>query len=104
MQSMGAKPGTLWLRLSAAALLALVVLQSKAQAQNYPARTVKFIENVGPGGTFDVFLRALAQELQKRLGQAFIIESKPGGGFMLAGRACAESPPDGYTLCALSGE
>jgi len=45
-----------------------------ASAQNYPTRTVKFIENVGPGGTFDVFLRALAQELQKRLGQAFIIE------------------------------
>jgi tripartite-type tricarboxylate transporter receptor subunit TctC len=78
--------------------------QTRAAAQSYPARTVKIIENVGPGGTFDVFLRALANELQKRLGQPFIIEPRPGGNFMIAGRACAESPPDGYTLCALSGE
>lgn len=107
MQNMGMKPGVMRLRVSAALLslaLSAVMLSSRAVAQSYPTRTVKFIENVGPGGTFDVFLRALAQELQKRLGQAFIIESKPGGGFMLAGRACAESPPDGYTLCALSGE
>jgi tripartite-type tricarboxylate transporter receptor subunit TctC len=93
------------------ALLALLAIgcgvalwRSCAQAQSYPARTVKIIENVGPGGTFDVFLRALSNELQKRLGQPFIIEPRPGGNFMIAGRACAESPPDGYTLCALSGE
>lgn len=77
---------------------------SPAAAQPYPTRTVRIIENVGPGGTFDVFLRALASELQKRSGQAFIIESRPGGNFMIAGHACAESQPDGYTLCALSGE
>ena len=81
-----------------------LLFQPGAAAQSYPTRTVKIIENVGPGGTFDVFLRALASELQKRLGQAFIIESRPGGNFMIAGHACEESPPDGYTLCALSGE
>src|SRR3954469_15314872 len=93
------------------ALLALLAIgcgialsRNCAQAQSYPARTVKIIENVGPGGTFDVFLRALSNELQKRLGQPFIIEPRPGGNFLIAGRACAESPPDGYTLCALSGE
>jgi tripartite-type tricarboxylate transporter receptor subunit TctC len=78
--------------------------QAFADAQTYPTRTVKIIENVTPGGTFDVFLRALTSELQKRLGQPFIIEPRPGGNFMIAGRACAESAPDGYTLCALSGE
>lgn len=107
LQHIGTKYGISWLRISAA-LLSLVswtvLLQPKAGAQNYPTRTVKFIENVGPGGTFDIFLRALANELQKRMGQPFIIEPRPGGNFMLAGRACAEAPPDGYTLCALSGE
>src|SRR6202044_3982230 len=81
-----------------------ILLQPHAQAQSYPARTVKIIENVGPGGTFDVFLRALSRELQQRLGQPFIVESRPGGNFMIAGHACEESTPDGYTLCALSGE
>jgi tripartite-type tricarboxylate transporter receptor subunit TctC len=92
-------------------LLSLIMLilpaapfRTNAAAQSYPTRTVKIIENVGPGGTFDVFLRALASELQNRLGQGFIVEPRPGGNFMIAGRACAESPPDGYTLCALSGE
>jgi tripartite-type tricarboxylate transporter receptor subunit TctC len=81
-----------------------ILFQPPAAAQIYPTRIVKIIENVGPGGTFDIFLRALANELQKRLGRPFIIEPRPGGNFMIAGRACAESPPDGYTLCALSGE
>jgi tripartite-type tricarboxylate transporter receptor subunit TctC len=81
-----------------------ILFQLPAAAQSYPARTVKIVENVGPGGTFDVFLRALAADLHKRLGQPFIVEPRPGGNFMIAGRACAESPPDGYTLCALSGE
>jgi tripartite-type tricarboxylate transporter receptor subunit TctC len=81
-----------------------ILLQPHAEAQSYPARTVKIIENVGPGGTFDVFLRALSSELQQRLGQPFIVESRPGGNFMIAGHACEESTPDGYTLCALSGE
>src|SRR5690349_4844784 len=78
--------------------LSTAVAHTSANAQAYPTHTVKIIENVGPGGTFDVFLRALAHELQKRLGQPFIIEPRPGGNFMIAGRACAESPPDGYTL------
>ena len=82
----------------------LALFQSQAMAQTYPTRTVKMIENVAPGGTFDVFTRVLASELHKRLGQPFIVEPRPGGNFMIAGRACAESPPDGYTLCAVSGE
>ena len=95
------------LRIGAALLSLLfsgVLLQTQTAAQNYPTRTVKLIENVGPGGTVDIFLRALAIELQKRMGQPFIIDPRPGGNFMLAGRACAEAPPDGYTLCAVSGE
>ena len=98
---------TPWLRVLAAAVFLVstaISVTLEAAAQAYPTRTVKLIENVGPGGTFDIFGRALASELQKRMGQAFIMEPRPGGNFMLAGRACAEAPSDGYTLCALSGE
>lgn len=107
LQGAGAQSGTILLRMCAALiflLLSVVLLQTQTAAQNYPTRTVKLIENVSAGGTFDIFLRALATELQKRMGQPFIIEPRPGGNYMLAGRACAEAPPDGYTLCALSGE
>jgi len=60
--------------------------------------------NSSAGGTYDIVARALASELHKRWGQPVIVEPRPGGNFMIAGRACAESTPDGYTLCALSGE
>jgi tripartite-type tricarboxylate transporter receptor subunit TctC len=75
-----------------------------AAAEEYPTRTVKILTNSSAGGTYDIFARALAAELQKRWGQAVIVEPRPGGNFMIAGRACAESMPDGHTLCVLSGE
>ena len=59
---------------------------------------------LGPGGGGDVFTRLMAEELQKRLGQPFIVENRPGGGLNIGTRACAEAAPDGYTFCVLSGE
>src|SRR5262245_29655607 len=75
-----------------------------AVAQDYPARTVRIIIPLGPGGGGDIFTRALADELQKRLGQTFIVENRAGGGLNIGTRACAEGAPDGYTLCVLSSE
>jgi tripartite-type tricarboxylate transporter receptor subunit TctC len=65
---------------------------------------VKIIIPLGPGGGGDVFTRLMAEELQKRLGQPFIVENRPGGGLNIGTRACAEAAPDGYTFCVLSGE
>lgn len=73
-------------------------------ADNYPTQTIKVITNVGVGGTFDIFMRALADEMQKTLGKPVVVEPRPGGNFLIAGRACAESAADGHTICALSGE
>ena len=75
-----------------------------APAQDYPARPVRIIIPLGPGGGGDIFTRLLAEELQKRLGQPFIVENRPGGGLNIVTRACAEAAPDGYTFCVLSGE
>jgi tripartite-type tricarboxylate transporter receptor subunit TctC len=58
----------------------------------------------GAGGGGDIFTRALSDELQKRLGQTFIVENRTGGGLNIGTRACAEAAPDGYTLCVLSSE
>ena len=75
---------------------------SSASAQTYPARPIKAITDVGPGGTYDIFARALGEALHKRWGQPVVVEPRPGGNFIIGGRACAESAPDGYTLCVLS--
>jgi tripartite-type tricarboxylate transporter receptor subunit TctC len=67
-------------------------------------RPVRIIIPLGPGGGGDVFTRLIAEELQKSLGQPFVVENRPGGGLNIGTRACAEAAPDGYTLCVLSGE
>jgi tripartite-type tricarboxylate transporter receptor subunit TctC len=92
-----------WLCASLTAL-ALLPPTSEAVAQDYPTRPVRVIATSSAGGTSDIFMRALADELHKSLGQPFIVENRPGGAFNIGARACAEAPPDGYTLCIIPGE
>jgi tripartite-type tricarboxylate transporter receptor subunit TctC len=83
---------------------ALFCGSSGATAQDYPTRPIKVIATSSAGGTSDIFMRALGDEMQKRLGQPIVIENRPGGAFNIGTRACAEAPPDGYTLCIIPGE
>src|SRR5436189_6225036 len=75
-----------------------------AAAQDYPARPIRVITVTSAGGTSDVFMRALAEELHKGLGQPIVIENRPGGAFNIGARTCAEAQPDGYTFCLLPAE
>ena len=93
-----------WIRAIVAASATWLALGAPAPAQDYPARTIRVIIPLGPGGGGDVFTRLMAEELQKRLGQPFIVENRPGGGLNIGTRACAEAASDGYTFCVLSGE
>jgi tripartite-type tricarboxylate transporter receptor subunit TctC len=75
-----------------------------ASAEDYPARPLRVITANSAGGTSDIFVRALADKLQMRLGQPVIIENRPGGNVSIAGRACADAANDGYTICLLPNE
>ena len=86
------------------ATMSLFVTIAPLAAQDWPARPVRIIIPLGPGGGGDVFSRLLAEQLHKRLGQPFVVENRPGGGLNIGTRACAEAAPDGYTFCVLSGE
>jgi tripartite-type tricarboxylate transporter receptor subunit TctC len=77
---------------------------SSANAQAWPNKPIRVITANSAGGTSDIFVRALGDELQKRLGQPIIVENRSGGGMNIAGRACAESPNDGYNICILPNE
>jgi tripartite-type tricarboxylate transporter receptor subunit TctC len=92
------------LRAAAALLLAGVALAAApaVRADTYPKQTVKMIVPFAAGGPADVFARVLAQHLQARLGQAFIVDDRPGAGSIIGTQAVAESPPDGYTLLVMS--
>jgi tripartite-type tricarboxylate transporter receptor subunit TctC len=77
---------------------------SAGYPQSFPSRPVKLVTDVGTGGTYDIFARTLSEELHKRWGVGVIVEPHPGGNAVIGNRACAEAPPDGYTLCILSNQ
>ena len=71
----------------------------RAHAQNdWPSRVVRLISPYGAGGANDISLRILADQLERRLGQKFIVENKAGAGTRVANELAAHAAPDGYTL------
>ena len=73
-----------------------------SRAQDYPTRSVKIVVPFGAGGPADVYSRVLAQHLSETLKQPFVVEDRPGAGSIIGSDAVAKSPPDGYTLLAMS--
>lgn len=67
-------------------------------AQSYPTKAVKVIIPFPPGGTLDTLGRTLAAKLSEQLGQAFVVENRPGGNGIIGADAVAKAPNDGYTL------
>ena len=78
--------------------LALLLVGAGARAQTYPDRPVKIIVPIGPGGSYDLVGRHLADVLSRRMGQTFVVENKPGAGTVVGTQAASQSDPDGYTL------
>src|ERR1700679_1395591 len=90
-----------------AALLVVVSLFAgvrSADAETYPTKPIRIVTANSVGGTSDIFVRALADRLQQRLGQPIIVDNRPGGAMIIAGRACADAANDGYTICLLPNE
>ena len=81
--------------------LGLAAMQS-AQAQAYPSKPIRMIEAGGPGGLADVMSRGVAQGMAQVLGQAVVVENRPGVNGILGAEACIKGGADGYTLCLLS--
>ena len=88
-------------RRAAVALLALAATTTFAGAQSYPNKPIRMIVSIAAGSVTDVIMRAAAVELQQRLGQPVVIENKGGASGILAANSCAQSAPDGYTICVI---
>lgn len=71
-------------------------------AQEWPNKTIRWIVPFPPGGAMDVMARALAENSSKTLGQAIVIENKPGAGGNIGTELVARSPADGYTMLITS--
>lgn len=84
-----------------AGLAAMHALPVRAQA--YPERPVKIVQGFAPGGNADTIARLIGAELQKTLGQPFVVEAMVGAGGAIASTAVARAKPDGYTLLLATG-
>ena len=81
-----------------AAALCCALLCGMAHAQTYPAKVVRIIVGLAPGGGNDAIARLVAQQLSVSLKQQFVVDNRAGSGGLIAGALAAKSPPDGYTL------
>ena len=77
---------------------------SAAAADEWPSKPIRAIASQGPGGLSDVFMRALADGIGPLLGQSVVVENRVGAAGSIGARACADSEPDGYTICILNNE
>jgi tripartite-type tricarboxylate transporter receptor subunit TctC len=76
--------------------------QSPPTTTPWPTKPVKILVGFPPGQGSDIVARIYAAELQKLLGQAFIVENKPGAGATIAAAEVARAAADGYTLALTS--
>jgi tripartite-type tricarboxylate transporter receptor subunit TctC len=85
-----------------AALAACASLGAAAQdadrPHGYPAKPVRILLGISPGGGTDVVTRAVAQKLTERWGRPFIVDNRPGAAGTVAMELTAQARPDGYTL------
>jgi tripartite-type tricarboxylate transporter receptor subunit TctC len=64
----------------------------------YPSHPIRLVVPFPAGGATDIFARAVSNKLGERLGQAVIVDNKPGAGGAIGSDIAAKAPADGYTL------
>jgi tripartite-type tricarboxylate transporter receptor subunit TctC len=77
---------------------AFTALPRIARAEAWPSRPVRLVVGFAPGGSTDIVARLIGQWLQDRLGQAVVIENRPGAATNIATESVAHAQADGYTL------
>jgi tripartite-type tricarboxylate transporter receptor subunit TctC len=85
-------------RILAAATVALALGFAPLHAQSYPERPVKVIVPTPAGGPVDVVARLVGNYLSSAMGQAVVVDNRPGAGNTIGSKEAAQAEPDGYTL------
>src|SRR3954466_5493377 len=83
------------LALAAAGVMAACGVQAQS---DYPAKPVRMVIPIAPGGGTDIVGRMIAQKLTQAFNQQFIVDNRPGAGGIIGSDAVAKAAPDGYTV------
>ena len=88
---------------SLAAVAAMMAAPALAQesAASFPSKPLRAITALSAGGSSDILMRVIGEQFLKKTGQSIVVDNRPGGAFNIAGQACGDSAPDGYTICLL---
>ena len=86
------------LALLACGLIGCGVIAAPATAEDYPSRPVTLIVPFPPGGSTNIVMRIVADQLAAQLGQPVVVDNRAGAGGTVGTRAVAKSAPDGYTI------
>jgi tripartite-type tricarboxylate transporter receptor subunit TctC len=91
----------LWVTVMASAFA--TGLAAGSAQDRYPSQNIKLIVPFGAGGPNDLIGRPLVQKVSEQIGQAIIIENRPGANGVIGTNAVAKSPPDGYMMLQTTG-
>ena len=69
-----------------------------AQAQDYPTRAIRWVVPYPAGGGSDFLARTVGQQLAAQVGQAVVVDNKPGANTAIAAADVARAAPDGHTI------
>jgi len=83
-------------------MLGAAVLTGTAYAQQYPARPIRVVVPFPAGGNVDTYIRQLARQMERALGQPMVIDNRGGANGILATELVSKSTADGYTIMATS--
>jgi len=83
-------------------LLLLMLFCATSAFAQYPAKPIRMIVPLVPGGNQDIVARAVAEEIAKNLGQPVVVENRPGQSAIIGTQFVKNSPPDGYTLLSVA--
>lgn len=86
-----------------AAGVALAAAGDAQAQQKFPAKPIRLVPGLSPGGTMDTLARITGQKMTENWGQPVVIENRPGASTVIAASLVAKSAPDGYTLMVILG-
>ena len=90
------------MKICSAAALIFATLASAASAQTYPARPIRMLCPIAPGGGLDVIARSITPALSENLKTSVVVDNRPGASGAIAMEVTARAAPDGYTFVIMS--